>query len=132
MMSAAEAKTLGTIAQQVRGLLTGIDRLPEAFAEVEGLEVRVAVARKEHARVEADITALKTAYTTLDGDYQMLQASYRQLDAKHREEKARLDATLTAVLAKVAAAQQLKHDTEEQLATITAKWHLKTGHAAAQ
>jgi chromosome segregation ATPase len=131
-ITAAEARQCAGLARQIRGLLAGIDNLGDAFDDAERLEGRIAAAKKEKLAVEADIAASRAAFNKLDGDFQKLQASYSQLDAKHREEKARLDSTLSATRAELAAAQQLKHDTEEQLATITAKWHLKTGQATAQ
>ena len=42
MITAAEGKSLGGISRQVRALLTGIEKLPEAFDEVEALEIRLA------------------------------------------------------------------------------------------
>ena len=130
MMTAQEAKSLGGIARQVRALLAGIDKLPDAFDEVEGLEARLATAKRDTRTVEADAVTVRAALTKLDQDYQRLQAQYGQLDQEYRSKQQALDSTLTATRAEVAAAQQLKHDTEAQLAKITADWHLKTGQAA--
>ena len=127
MMTAAEARSLGGIARQVRGLLNGIDQLPEAFEEVERMEGRRDAATREHRAVEADVAALRTAFTKLDQDYQSLQTQYGRLDQEHRAKQAQLDASLSTVRTELAAAQKLKHETEEQLAAITAKWNLAHG-----
>lgn len=132
MLTAAEAKSLGGIARQVRALLTGIDKLPDAFDQVEGLEVRLATAKREKLTVEADVAAMRAVFVKLDLDYQSLQKQYGQLDQEYRVKQRQLESTLNTVQTELAAAQQLKHDTEEQLASITAKWHLKMGQASAQ
>ena len=87
--------------------------------------------RKQQQQLDADVAALRTAFTTLDQDYQRLQTQYGQLDHEYRTKQQALDSTLTTTRAEVAAAQQLKRDTETQLAKITADWHLKTGHPVA-
>ena len=86
---------------------------------------------QQKAALESDVAALRTAFKTLDQDYQRLQAQYGQLDHEYRTKQQALDSTLTTTRAEVAAAQQLKRDTEAQLAKITADWHLKTGHPVA-
>lgn len=131
MLTAAEAKSLGGIARQVRALLVGIDKLPEAFDEIGRLETRLAEAQQEHRKAEADVVASRATFLKLDADVQRLQAQYAQLDQEYRAKKQALDATLTTTQAEIAAAQALKQETEEQLASITAKWQLKTGQAAA-
>lgn len=131
MLTTAEAKSLGGIARQVRALLAGIDKLPDAFEQVEGLEVQLATAKKEKLAVESDLAALKASLAKLGEDYQRLQSRYAQLDADYRAKKESLEATLSTTLADLATAQQLKQDTEAQLAKITADWHLKTGHPVA-
>jgi chromosome segregation ATPase len=121
MITAAEAKQLGGVARQVRALLLGIDKLPEAFDEVEGLEVRLATAKRELRDVDAQMTASKLAAAKLDSDYRDLQVRYGQLDAEYRDKQAQLEASLSTLLAEVAAAQDLKRETEQQLAAISAK-----------
>jgi chromosome segregation ATPase len=131
-ITAADARQCAGLARQIRGLLTGIDNLGEAFDDAERLESRIAAAKRELVTVESDVAALRATFATLDANYAVLQKSYGQLDAEHRTKKQSLEATLSTVRAELTAAQQLKLDTEEQLATITAKWHLKTGQAMAQ
>lgn len=113
MLSAAEARSLGGIARQVRALLTGIDKLPEAFDEAERLDVRLATAKREQLQVEADIAASRAAFAKLDGDFQTLQRQYAELDAEYRTKQQALETTLRTTRAEVAAAQTLKQDTEE-------------------
>ena len=43
-ITAVEARACGNLARQVRGLLTGIDRLSDAFDEAEKIDARVAAA----------------------------------------------------------------------------------------
>jgi chromosome segregation ATPase len=86
---------------------------------------------KQKQALESDVAALRATYAKLDGDYQTLQKHYKQLDDEYRVKTQSLEATLSAVRAEVAAAQQLKWDTEAQLAKITADWHLKTNHPTA-
>jgi hypothetical protein len=81
---------------------------------------------QQKAALEYDVAALRTAYGKLDADYTALQQSYGQLEAAHRTKKQTLDDSLATTRGEVAAAQQLKRDTEAQLAKITADWHLKT------
>ncbi|TKB91785.1 MAG: hypothetical protein E8D41_09935 [Nitrospira sp.] len=127
MMTAQEAKSLGGIARQVRALLTGIDKLPDAFDEVEGLEVRLATAKREQLTVEADVAAVRAAFAKLDGDYQRLQTRYSQLATEYRDKEQTLDATLSTKREKLAEIERLIPETEERLAAITKDWHLKTG-----
>ena len=127
MITAAEAKSLGGISRQVRALLTGIEKLPEAFDEVEALEVRLATAKREQLTVVADIAALRATFAKLDGDYQTLQKRYTQLDGEYRTKEQQIEDSLSTARAELAATQQLKRDTEAQLAELTAKWSLKTG-----
>ena len=131
MLTAAEAKSLGGIARQVRALLTGIDKLPDAFEAIEGAEVQLATVKKEQLRVEADVAATRATFAKLDADMQRLQVRYAQLDQEYHAKQQALEARLSTTRAELTAAQALKRETEEQLATITAKWHLKTGQAAA-
>lgn len=107
-------------------------KLAEVVAAAIEADTALQPVTKQKQALESDVAALRTDVATLNADYQRLQKSYGQLDAEHRARKQQLEATLSTVLAELAAAQQLKHDTEEQLATITAKWQLKTGHAAAE
>lgn len=51
-ITAVEARACGNLARQVRGLLTGIDRLSDAFDEAEKIDARVAAAKREQAMVE--------------------------------------------------------------------------------
>lgn len=121
MITAAEAKQLGGLARQVRGLLLGIDKLPDAFNEAEGLEVRLATAKQELRDVDSQIAASKLGASQLDKDYQELQTRYGQLDADYRQKEADLKSSLSTLLAAVAAAQQLKEETEQQLTAISEK-----------
>ena len=121
MMTAAEAKSLGGIARQVRALLNGIDKLPEAFDEVEGLEGRRDAAKREHRAVEADITASRAALSTLDADYQVLQKQYEQLDQQYRDKKQTLEGSLNTVRGDLDAANQLKQELDDALALLKAK-----------
>ena len=127
MMTAAEAKSLGGIARQVRALLNGIDKLPEAFDEVEGLEGRRDAAKREHRAVEADITASRAAVASLDQDYEVLRQQYATLDSEHRSKKDQLEATLSTTRAELAAMENLKRETEAHLAAFAAKWNVTHG-----
>ena len=130
MITAAEAKSLGGISRQVRALLTGIDKLPEAFDEVEALEIRLATAKREQLTVVADIAALRATFAKLDGDYQRLQQKYGQLEGEYRAKEQTIDAALSAKREKLAVIEQLIPETEARLAGITKDWHLKTGQPA--
>ena len=130
MITAAEAKSLGGISRQVRALLTGIDKLPEAFDEVEALEIRLATAKREQLTVVADIAALRATFAKLDGDYQRLQQKYGQLEGEYRAKAQTIDAALSAKREKLAVIEQLIPETEARLAGITKDWHLKTGQPA--
>jgi predicted nucleic acid-binding Zn-ribbon protein len=130
MITAAEAKSLGGISRQVRALLTGIDKLPEAFDEVEALDIRLATAKREQLTVVADIAALRATFAKLDGDYQRLQQKYGQLEGEYRTKEQNLEATLSATREKLAVIEQLIPETEARLASITKDWHLKTGQPA--
>ncbi|TKB72530.1 MAG: hypothetical protein E8D46_13040 [Nitrospira sp.] len=103
------------------------DVLESAMAAHTALET----VTKQKAELEADVAALRGVFTQLDADYQALRAQHGQLDREHRAKQQALDATLTTTRAEVAAAQQLKRDTEAQLAKITADWHLKTNQPTA-
>jgi hypothetical protein len=113
MLTSAEAKSLGGIARQVRALLVGIDKLPEAFEQVEGLEVSLATAKKEKQLVESDTAALRATFAKLDADYRQLQTLYAGLDGTYRAKKEQLELTLSTVLGDLAEAQQLKQEAEE-------------------
>lgn len=130
MITAAEAKSLGGISRQVRALLTGIDKLPEAFDEVEALEIRLATAKREQLTVVADIAALRATFAKLDGDYQRLQQKFGQLEGEYRTKEQTLEATLSATREKLAVIEELIPQTEARLASITKDWHLKTGQPA--
>jgi chromosome segregation ATPase len=121
MLTSAEAKSLGGIARQVRALLVGIDKLPDAFDQVEGLEVQLAAAKKEKLAVEADTAALKATLTQLNEDYRRLQAQYAGLNAEYRTRKDRLESGLSTLLTDVAEAEQRKLEIEAQLASLKAK-----------
>ena len=86
---------------------------------------------QQKAALESDVAALRVAFTKLDQDHQRLQTQYGQLDHDYRTKQQVLEATLSATRAEVAAAQQLKRDTETQLAKITADWQLKTNQPTA-
>lgn len=122
MLTAAEAKSLGGITRQIRGLLQGIDQLPEAFEQVEGLEVSLATAKKEKQIVESDTAALKTTFAKLDGDYQRLQTQYASLDEEYRDKRQQLEDSLVGLRADLAAGQLLRQETEDQLAALKAKF----------
>jgi predicted nucleic acid-binding Zn-ribbon protein len=131
MLTVQEAKSLGNISRQIRGLLSGIDRLPEAFDEVEALEIRLATAKREQLTVVADIAALRATFAKLDGDYQRLQQKFGQLEGEYRAKEQVLEATLAGKREKLAVIEQLIPETEARLANITKDWHLKTGQPAA-
>ncbi len=103
-MTAAEARQLGGIARQIRGLLTGIEKLPEAFDEVEALDLRVDVAKRE----------LRS--------YEELAAKYANLDREYSQKRAELEASLEILRAEMAAAQRLKEEIEEKLTALKAKF----------
>ena len=106
-------------------------KLTEVLESAMAAPTALELVTHQKSALEADVAALRTAFTTLDQDYQRLQTQYGQLDHEHRTKQQALDSTLTTTRAEVAAAQQLKRDTETQLAKITADWHLKTGHPVA-
>ena len=105
-------------------------KLAEVVEAAIAADVALESAKMQKTALESDVAVLRTAYGKLDADYTALQQSYGQLEAAHRTKKQTLDDSLATTRGEVAAAQQLKHDTEAQLAKITADWHLKTGQAA--
>ena len=121
MMTTTEAKSLGGIARQVRALLNGIDKLPEAIDEVEGLEGRRDAAKREHRALESDIATLRAVFDTLDADYRALQKQYGQLDQEYRDKKQTLEASLNTVRGDLDAANQLKQELDDALALLKAK-----------
>jgi chromosome segregation ATPase len=121
MLTTADAKALGGIARQIRGLLHGIDQLPEAFEQVEGFEVRLSEAKKAKLAIDADVAALRASFTKLDEDYTNLRQQYARLDTDHASRKRELEASLSTLLADVAAAQQLKQEAEDHLNSLRAK-----------
>lgn len=121
-ITSSEARQCAGLARQIRGLLTGIDNLGEAFDDAERLEGRITAAKKEKLAVDADIAQARAVFAKLDGDYHTLQASYSQLDAAHRSKKAHLEATLRTLQEEVAVARKLKQETDDQLAALAAKF----------
>ena len=120
-LTAQEARSLSGIARQVRALLAGIDKLPEAFSEVEAMEVRIAEAKQEKLTVEADIAALRADFTKLDGEYRSLQQRYDGLRDEYKAKREELEASCCTLQADVEAAKQLKQETENHLAALKAK-----------
>ncbi len=79
------------------------------------------------AALESDVAALRASFAKLDGDFQMLQRRHARLDEEHQAKQHALEASLSTARADLAAVEQLKRDTEVQLAELTTKWNLKAG-----
>ena len=78
-LTAAEARSLGAIARQMRALFVGVDKLPEAFEAAENLEARVTAAHEQLRDVEASTARAKAELA--DAEAQTRQARKKQEDA---------------------------------------------------
>ena len=105
-------------------------KLTEVLAAAIAADVALEPVTQQKAALESDVAALRASFAKLDGDFQMLQRRHARLDEEHQAKHHALDASLSTARADLAAVEQLKRDTEVQLAELTTKWHLKMGQAS--
>lgn len=123
MMTTAEALTiLRKDAEEERNWRSARAKLTEVLEAATAAHTGLEPVTKQKAALESDVAALRTAFNTLTQNYESYQKQYGQLDQEYRTRKQQLELTLSAVLADLAAAQQLKQETEGQLAALKAKF----------